>query len=64
MTDKQILQYPIDHNYKIKAQNGIINILNRSYQIIDTLYDFNTGMMTLITPDNKFVFEWVLGKYE
>lgn len=31
MTDEQILQYLVDNNYKIKAQDGIINILNRSY---------------------------------
>lgn len=64
MTDEQILQYLIDNNYKIKAQDGIINILNRSYQIIDTIYDSNTGTMTIITPNNKFTFEWILGKYE
>jgi hypothetical protein len=64
MTDEQICQYLVDNNYKIKAQDGIINILNRSYKIIDTIYDFDTGMMTIITPNNKFTFKWILGKYE
>lgn len=64
MTDNEIKNYLVNHNYKVNAQEGIIHILNRSYQIIDTIYDFDTRMMTIITPDNKFVFEWILGKHE
>lgn len=64
MTDNEIKNYLVSHNYKVNAQDGIRNILNRSYQIIDTIYNFDTRMMTIITPDNEFTFEWMLGKYE
>lgn len=61
MTDAQIKQYLSDHNYRVDAQECTMKVLNRSYQILDTIYDFDTGMMTIITPDNEFTFEWVLG---
>lgn len=61
MTDAQIKQYLSDHNYRVDAQECIMKVLNCSYQIIDTIYDFETRMMTIITPDNEFTFEWVLG---
>lgn len=64
MTDTEIKQYLSDHNWSVDAQDCTMKVLNRSYQIIDTIYDFDTRMMTIITPDNEFTFEWVLGKYD
>ena len=60
MTDEQIHQYLIAHNNKINAQDGLMDILNTSPQIIKTEYDFETRMITIITPNNKYIFEWVL----
>ena len=62
MTDKEIKEYLDKNNWIVDAQDCIKKVLNRSYQIIDTIYDFDTGMMTIITPDNVFTFKWVLGK--
>lgn len=63
MTDSEIKQYLDDNNCEIKAQDGISKILNTSRQIIDTDYDFDTDMITLVTPDNVFTFKWILNKY-
>lgn len=41
-----------------------MKILNTSHQIMEADYDFATGLMTIKTLDNKFVFKWVLGKPE
>lgn len=62
MTDEEIKQYLKDYGYKIPARNGISDILNTSRQIINYNYDFEKNTMTLITPDNTFVFDWVLNK--
>ena len=64
MTDSEIKRYLEVHNYRVDAQDCTIKVLNRSYQILDTIYDFDTGMMTIITPDNEFTFEWVLERYD
>ena len=61
MTDEEIKQYLLDHSYLIKAQDGILDILNTSYQIIDKHYDPDSSLMTITTPDNTFTFLWVLG---
>lgn len=62
MTDFEIEQYLIDHNYSVDPQDCIIKVLNRSYQIEDTIYDMETSMMTIVTPDNTFTFKWNLRK--
>lgn len=62
MTDSEIKQYLVDNNWAINAQDGISKILNTSRQIIDTDYDFDTDIITLITPDNVFTFKWILNK--
>lgn len=61
MTDDEIEQYLIDHSYLIKAQDGILDILNTSYQIIESNYDPDSSIMTITTPDNTFSFLWQLG---
>lgn len=61
MSDEEIRQYLIDHQFTIDAQDGILDILNTSYQIIDKHYDSDSGIMTITTPDNIFTFLWVLG---
>lgn len=60
MTDLEIKKYLEAHNWTVPAQDGIIKILNRSPQIIDTEYDIDNNMMTIITPDNVFSFTWIL----
>ena len=61
MSDEEIKQYILDHSHIIDAQDGILDIFNTSYQIIDKHYDSNSGIMTIKTPDNTFSFLWVLG---
>jgi hypothetical protein len=63
MTDIEIMGYIKTNNYKINAQEFVLNVLNTSPQILDTIYNSENKMMTIITPDNKFAFEWVLGRY-
>lgn len=63
MTDTEIMGYIKTNNYKINAQEFVLNVLNTSPQILDTIYNSENKMMTIITPDNKFTFEWVLGRY-
>lgn len=58
MTDLEISNYLAKHNYKVEPQNFLIDVLNTSPQIIDEKYDFGTRIMTLITPQNTFSFEW------
>lgn len=62
MTDSEIKEYLNENNWAIPAQDGISKILNTSHQIIDTYYDFETDIITLITPDNVFTFKWILNK--
>lgn len=61
MTDLEILDYIKANNYKVRAQEFVLNVFNTSPQILDTVYNFETRIMTIITPDNEFTFEWVLG---
>ena len=61
MSDEEIKQYLIDHSYQVPAQDGILDIFNTSYQIIDKHYDPDSSVMTIKTPKNKFSFLWVLG---
>lgn len=63
MTDPEIKQYLDENNWEIHAQDGISKILNTSRQIIDTDYNFDTDMITLVTPDNTFTFKWILKNY-
>lgn len=62
MTDEEIKQYLEQHDYAVLAQDGIMDILNTSRQIIKENYDFKTSKMTLTTHDNTFIFDWVLNK--
>ena len=61
MSDEEIKQYLIDNSYLIEAQDGILDIFNTSYQIIDKHYNPDSGIMTITTPKNTFSFLWVLG---
>ena len=61
MTDEEIKQYLIDHQFQISASDGILDIFNTSYQIIDTHYNPISSVMTIKTPKNTFSFLWVLG---
>lgn len=60
MTDLEIEKYLDENNWTIPAQDGISKILNTSPQIIDTEYDIDNRIMTIITPENVFSFKWVL----
>lgn len=62
MTDLEIKQYLEENNYKIKACEGIGHIFNTSPQIIEKRYDFENHLMNIITPNNSFIFEWILEK--
>ena len=61
MTDEEILKYLRDRNFQVSASDGIMDILNTSYQIIDTHYNPISSVMTITTPKNTFSFLWVLG---
>ena len=61
MTDEEILKYLKDRNFQVSASDGIMDILNTSYQIIDTHYNPRSSVMTIKTPKNIFSFLWVLG---
>lgn len=62
MSDIEIRDYLIKENFKVNAQDFIIKVLNTSHQIINEIYNFNTQMMTIVTPDNSFSFKWNLEK--
>ena len=61
MTDEEIIQYLRDRNFQVSASDGIMDILNTSYQIIDKHYNPISSVMTIKTPKNTFSFLWVLG---
>ena len=61
MTDEEILKYLRDRNFQVSASDGIMDILNTSYQIISTHYNPRSSVMTIKTPKNTFSFLWVLG---
>ena len=61
MSDEEIKQYLLSHNFQIPASDGILDIFNTSYQIIDSYYDTDSSIMTITTPDNIFTFLWILG---
>lgn len=64
MTEPEIKQYLSDHNWSVGAQDCVLDVFNTSYQIIDKIYDSETNMMTIITPDNEFTFRWNLHYYD
>lgn len=64
MTDSEIKQYLDENNWSVNAQDCILDVFNTSYQIIAKIYDFETNMMTIITPDNEFTFKWNLHHYD
>ena len=61
MTDEEIIQYLRDRNFQVSASDGIMDIFNTSYQIIDTHYNPRSSVMTITTPKNTFSSLWVLG---
>ena len=61
MTDEEIIQYLRDRNFQVSASDGVMDILNTSYQIIDAHYNPRSSVMTIKTPKNTFSFLWVLG---
>ena len=64
MTDEEILKYLRDRNFQVPARDGVMDILNTSYQIIDAHYNPRSSVMTITTPKNTFSFLWVLGNGE
>lgn len=64
MTDEEIRRFLESHKYSVSSSEATMKILNRSYQIIDSIYNEETHTMTIITPENSFTFEWVLGNGE
>ena len=61
MTDEEILKYLRDRNFQVPARDGIMDILNTSYQITSKYYNTRSSVMTITTPKNTFSFLWVLG---
>ena len=61
MTDEEIKQYLIDHQFQISASDGILDLLNTSYQLTSKYYNPRSSVMTITTPKNTFSFLWVLG---
>lgn len=61
MSDAEINEYLSKNNFVVNAQDCLMKVFNTSKQIIDSNYDFLTGMMTIKTPDNVFTFRWELG---
>ena len=61
MLDREIYEYLLKRGFTIEASDGILDIFNTSYQIIDKHYDPDSSLMTITTPDNTFTFLWVLG---
>lgn len=60
MSNSEIKKYLDENNYQVHAQDGIINILNTSHQIIGIKYNPDNKTMTLVTPDYTFEFIWIL----
>jgi len=58
MTDPEISKYLSQRNFKVKAQDFLMDVFNTSPQIIDEKYDFDTKIINVYTPENKFTFEW------
>ena len=48
MTDLEIKQYLDKNNWSVDAQDCLMKVLNTSYQIISTKYNFKNGMMTAL----------------
>ena len=61
ISDEEIEKYLLDNGFIIKSHDGIMDIFNTSYQIIDSHYNPDTGIMTITTPNNTFSFLWQLG---
>lgn len=61
MTDQEIKQYLNTHHWAVDAQDAFMDIFNTSSQIVDEIYDFDSHMMTIVTPENTFTFKWLLG---
>lgn len=60
MTDLEIKQYLDENNWSVDAQDCLMKVLNTSYQIINTDYNFETRIMTITTNNNTFTFKWNL----
>lgn len=60
LTDLEIKNYLNIRNWKVDPQEFLMDVLNTSHQIISENYDSRTKMMTVVTPDNTFVFKWNL----
>lgn len=60
MTDSEIEEYLKNHSYSVDPQDCTIKMFNTSKQIINKDYDFDTQMMTVITPEHQFTFYWNL----
>ena len=61
MTDVEIKKYLDNHCWSVNAQDAFMDIFNTSPQITDNMYDFKNHTMAITTPENIFVFKWVLG---
>lgn len=62
MTDEEIFTYLTKNNFEVNARDCIMDVFNTSPQIVDTLYDFDTGTMTIVTQENEFTCKWKLQK--
>lgn len=63
MTNKEIQNYLISHNYSVDPQDCLMKVFNTSPQIQYNHYDHNTGTMTIGTEGMEFTFKWNLKKY-
>lgn len=63
MSDDEIKDYLVKHNWEVNAQDAVMDVVNTSPQIVKTEYDSDSGIMTLYTKDNVFRFLWRLKKF-
>lgn len=59
MTDSQIKEYLIKHNYRVSSEELHKNIIETSPQIINVYYDHIYELITIVTSDNQFIFHEV-----
>ena len=60
MYDSEIKNYLNKHNWSISASSGLADIFNTSPQIKQYRYDPDNKTMTIETPENTFIFKWIL----
>ena len=62
MTDNEILEYLQSRNFKVNAQDCIMDVFNTSFHIRDKIFDIKNMTMTIVTDENTFTFKWNVNK--